>query len=88
MTLGGLSYVPHDPGQASRAGIAFIHQELNLFDNLSIAENIFIDRFPHRRLGPFQLIDRSTLHARTSALLRQIDLDLRPRHANGSPLAR
>ena len=51
----------------ARAGIAFIHQELNLFTNLSIAENIFIDRFPRRRLGPFALVDRGAMrcaHAR------------------------
>ena len=46
MTLGGASYAPQNPRQASAAGVAFIHQELNLFGNLSIAENIFIDRLP------------------------------------------
>ena len=49
MVLDGLPYAPHNPADATRAGIAFIHQELNLFSNLSIAENIFIDRFPRRR---------------------------------------
>ena len=51
MVLDGLPYAPQNPADASRAGIAFIHQELNLFSNLSIAENIFIDRFPRRRFG-------------------------------------
>ena len=55
-----------DPREAERRGIAFIHQELNLFTNLTIAENIFIDRFPARRGG---LIDRAALAERTAALL-------------------
>ena len=45
---------PASPADATVRGIAFIHQELNLFTNLSIAENIFIDGFPRR----FGLIDR------------------------------
>jgi ribose transport system ATP-binding protein len=41
--LFGAAYNPHNPRDAVHAGIAFIHQELNLFKNLNIAENIFID---------------------------------------------
>jgi len=78
MVLDGLPYTPQNPAHASRAGIAFIHQELNLFSNLSIAENIFIDRFPHRRLGPLALVDRPAMHARARSLLAQVDLDLAP----------
>ena len=76
MTLGGAPYAPQNPGQASAAGVAFIHQELNLFGNLSIAENIFIDRLPLRRLGPLSLVDRAALNARTHALLEQVYLEL------------
>ena len=53
MRLDGAPYAPARSAATPAAhGIAFIHQELNLFTNLSIAENIFIDRFPQRRLGP------------------------------------
>src|ERR671925_2189071 len=43
---------------AIAAGIAFVHQELNLFDNLDVAANIFIGREPVR-YGPLRLIDRA-----------------------------
>ena len=36
MTLDGNIYAPTSPHVASAAGIAFIHQELNLFENLSV----------------------------------------------------
>src|SRR4030095_15587969 len=36
---------------ATKAGIAFVHQELNLFDNLDVAANVFIGREP--RFGGF-----------------------------------
>jgi ribose transport system ATP-binding protein len=75
MVLDGLPYAPQNPAHASRAGIAFIHQELNLFSNLSIAENIFIDRFPRRRFG---LVDRAAMRARARELLAEVDLDLAP----------
>jgi len=45
--------------ESMAAGIAFVHQELNLFDNLDVAANIFIGREP-RTGGPLRLIDRAT----------------------------
>lgn len=37
-----------DPGMARDAGISIIHQEFNQFSNLSVAENIFLDRKDYR----------------------------------------
>ncbi|MCE1253656.1 MAG: ATP-binding cassette domain-containing protein, partial [Anaerolineae bacterium] len=37
MTLNDEPYQPATPKDAQKAGIAFIHQELNLFTNLSVA---------------------------------------------------
>jgi ribose transport system ATP-binding protein len=74
MTWRGEPYAPATPADATRRGIAFIHQELNLFTNLSIAENVFIDGFP-RRLG---LIDRRGIAETTRALLRRLDLEHPP----------
>ena len=56
------------------AGIAFVHQELNLFDNLDVAANVFIGREP-LLAGPFKLIDRKALHARVTPLLRRLGVD-------------
>jgi ribose transport system ATP-binding protein len=81
MLLDGQPYAPHNPAAAAQAGIAFIHQELNLFTNLSIAENIFIGDFPKRRLGPLVAIDRSALRQRTRELLMQVDVNLAPETA-------
>ena len=38
--------VPSPSRDAIKAGIAFVHQELNLFDNLDVAGNVFIGREP------------------------------------------
>ena len=42
------------------AGIGFVHQELNLFDNLSVAANVYIGREP-TKYGLLQLVDTEKL---------------------------
>ena len=54
---------------AIAAGIAFVHQELNLFDNLDAAANVFIGREP-LWAGPLRLVDRPKLAAAALPLLR------------------
>ncbi|HEU5078493.1 MAG TPA: sugar ABC transporter ATP-binding protein [Opitutaceae bacterium] len=75
MLLGGVSHAPRTPADAARAGVAFVHQELNLFPNLTIAENIFLTAFPTRS-GAF--IRYSAIYQRTAELLREVGLDTPP----------
>ncbi|HEX8374445.1 MAG TPA: sugar ABC transporter ATP-binding protein, partial [Geminicoccaceae bacterium] len=83
MTLAGEPYAPRNPRDAEAAGIAFIHQELNLFKNLSVEENLFIGGFPKLVRGlPF--IDRRKVRARAREMLAAVDLDVAP----GTPLSR
>lgn len=53
-------------------GIVLIHQELNLADNLDIAQNIYLGREPSR-IG---LIDRKAMHIGAKEALDEIGLDL------------
>ena len=78
MVYQGQRYAPRSPADANAARIAFIHQELNLFTNLTIAENIFIEGFPTRGLGPFHFVDRATVRQRTREVLDAVGLDLSP----------
>jgi len=57
---------------AMALGVAFIHQELNVLDNLDVAANVFLGREP--RSGPLRLIDRRKIHADTGALLQRVGL--------------
>ena len=65
------------------AGIAFVHQELNLFDNLTVAANIFIGREPRRSMSRW-LIDERRMNELASPLLRQLGADF----SADTPLAR
>ncbi len=64
---------------ALREGIALIHQELNLADNLDLAGNIFLGREP-KRLG---FLDLPAMHRQAAAWLGMVGLDLDP----ATPLA-
>ncbi|MES1151543.1 MAG: sugar ABC transporter ATP-binding protein [Dongia sp.] len=62
---------------AIQSGIAFVHQELNLFDNLDVAANVFIGREPWYG-GPLRLIDRKQMHRDVQPLLDKLGVDFRP----------
>jgi len=78
MYIDGQLYDPRNPADAKKAGIAFIHQELNLFTNLSIAENVFIDGFPTQGFGPFRVIDRGKMKRETVSILQSVGLNIAP----------
>lgn len=89
LQINGRPYAPRDPHDARTAGIAFVHQELNLFPNLSIAENLHLTSFPligwqtastrqcaARPSLPW--IARARLRRRTAELLDQVGLSHSP----------
>ncbi len=55
-------------------GIALIHQELNLADNLDVGANIFLGREPHR-LG---ILNRRSINRQSAAVLGMVGLDVSP----------
>src|SRR6476620_11254604 len=61
---------------AMHLGIAFIHQELNVLDNLDVAANVFLGREPR---GPLGLINRKKIHADTAPYLKRLGLDVSTR---------
>ncbi|MBK8083438.1 MAG: sugar ABC transporter ATP-binding protein [Devosia sp.] len=58
-------------GQSMKAGIAFVHQELNLFDNLDVAANVFIGREP-RVGGLLNLVDERRMRGDVTPLLKRL----------------
>ena len=57
------------PLQAKSKGIVFIHQELSLAEELTVAENIYLGELPRRSFGR---VDWATLYARTDAILEKL----------------
>ena len=60
------------PDDARRAGVATIYQELLLFPELSVAENIFLGHAPKARFGR---IDLAAMHKRARTLLDSLEID-------------
>jgi len=75
--LEGRTFAPRSRRESEAAGIAFIQQELNIFPNLTVAENLFL-LHPPRRLGWLPLISRRRMHARARELLQQVSLSVAP----------
>jgi len=65
------------PRAAAALGIAIIHQELNLMNHLSAAQNIFIGREPRRGFG--LLLDEGALNEQTRRVFARMHLHLDPR---------
>lgn len=75
MTWLGNPYAPTNPRAAIDAGIGMIHQELLLLPHLSIAENIFLGRYPMKK----GRVDRAEMNKRALAGLKRLGLDISPR---------
>lgn len=74
--LDGKQVTFHNPADSLQAGIAFIHQELNLVNDLAVFENMFIGRELKRRGG---LLDAKTMCERCREVFKRMDVELDPR---------
>ncbi len=61
------------PKDAEQYGIAFIHQELSLVPCLSVADNIFLGKEPHNRLG---IIDKKQLREQAEIAIQKLGLHI------------
>jgi len=60
---------------AAAKGIGMVHQELNLFGNLTVAENIFLGREKQHGLMPLDIAEQ---HRVTAELMARLDQDIAP----------
>jgi ribose transport system ATP-binding protein len=74
--LDGQDVVLQSPEDAGRLGIAVIHQELEVIDNLDVAGNVFLGREPRR--GVLRLLDRRRIYDDTRVQLRRLGADIEP----------
>jgi ribose transport system ATP-binding protein len=69
--VGDEKVVMAGPLEAKAKGIVFIHQELSLAEELSVAENIYLGELPRKRFG---MVDWTTLRERTNAILKKLNV--------------
>ena len=76
ITIDGNPVSLKTPHHAAASGITAIHQETVLFDDLSVAENIFIGHAPRGRFG---LVNWRRMNSLASALLNRVGASISPK---------
>jgi rhamnose transport system ATP-binding protein len=74
ITLNGKPVAFGSPQEAMEAGITAVHQETVMFDELSVAENIYIGRQPTR--GLFGRIDWARIESEAEQLFARLEVSL------------
>jgi len=80
ITYEGKEVEYHNPKEAQDAGIVIVHQELNMMNHLTVAQNIFIGR----EFMKGGLIDDARMNAETKKLFDQMEIDINPAEKMGN----
>ena len=82
--LDGKKIEINNPDEAMKYGIAMVHHELQPVPARSVAENLYLGRFPTKGFGPFKMIDHKTMYAETERWLKEVKMDFDPKAQLGS----
>ncbi len=78
----GKLFDPKSPKHALSNGIGIIHQELNMMEHLTVAQNIFIGRESTGKSG--FLLDEKALNKRAADLFKRLNMDIDPKEILGN----
>jgi ABC-type sugar transport system ATPase subunit len=73
--IDGVAVESHSPRESQSRGIAVIYQELNLANDLSVAENIYVGREPKTRFGT---VDFGAMERGARDLLQSLGISVSP----------
>ena len=71
----------NSPKEAEEKGISIVHQELNLMNHLTVAQNIFIGHEPLNSIG---LIDDNLMIKKAKSIFKGMNVDINPSDKIGS----
>lgn len=72
LELDGKETIFHSPNEARKQGVAFVHQELSLMEEMTVGENIMLGQEPKK--GPF--IDQKKLHQKADQILKELNYQI------------
>lgn len=75
--LNGKEVQISSPEEARKQGIISIHQNSTVFENLSVAENIFVNHPDHFK-SAFSLLNKAKLNKMTADILKRLNFTLDP----------
>ncbi|MEG9862536.1 MAG: ATP-binding cassette domain-containing protein [Parvularculales bacterium] len=67
------------PIDAREAGIEIVYQDLALCDNLTAGANVFLGRELKKKIGPFSMLDHTTMYRKAGELFTELKSETRPR---------
>ena len=72
-----------NPDEALHKGLAMVHQELQPVPERTIAENMYLGRFPVKSFGPIKVIDHKTMNEEAKKWLENVTMPFDPRKKLG-----
>ncbi len=75
VVVDGKEVVYHNPQEAEKAGIVFIHQELNVLFDLTVEENMFLGKEIHNRFG---VCDKKAMRKEVRRILDILGVKIEP----------
>jgi rhamnose transport system ATP-binding protein len=73
ITINGKRYDHLNPSQALRAGIASVYQEISLYPDLSVLENLFVGQYKRNRFG---LIDWAWMRDQAISVFKRLGVSV------------
>jgi ABC-type sugar transport system ATPase subunit len=76
VTFDGTKTDFHSPEDAREAGIETVHQNLALVEDLTVWQNLFLNREIVRRIGPVAILDRRAMQARAEEMVATLAVNV------------
>ncbi len=77
--IDGVKTEIHNPSDALKKGIAMVHQELQPIPARTIAENIYLGRYPTKKIGPVTIVDHKKMYEDAARVLKEVNMNFDPR---------
>jgi ABC-type sugar transport system ATPase subunit len=78
MTFNGTKLDLSSPEDAREAGIETVHQNLALVEDLTVWQNLFLNRELVRRIGPIPFLDRRAMQRRAQEMVSTLAVNVPP----------
>ncbi|MEW8972497.1 MAG: ATP-binding cassette domain-containing protein, partial [Mesobacillus sp.] len=76
--IGDRQFSNLSPKEAAEHGISIIYQELSVINDLTIAENIFVGKWPTKKVFGIEVVDKDYMQKVTVDLLERVGLKRKP----------
>ncbi len=73
-----------NPDDALKKGLAMVHQELQPVPARSIAENMYLGRYPIKKFGPVKMVDHKVMNEEAEKWLKDVKMNFDPKAKLGT----